>query len=82
MGCKTNVCIGKFIDQTFHIVACVRACAPWKFIDAPVGVAPSGVFKGRKTKGVAPLRCYARKFSLFLMKNLIFTHIMYYRADH
>ena len=31
---------------------------------------------------VAPLRYYARMFSLFLMKNLLFTHIMYYKADH
>ena len=30
----------------------------------------------------APLRCYAGKFSLVLMKNLLFTHIMYYKADH
>jgi len=29
-----------------------------------------------------PLRCYARKFFLVLMKNLLFTHIMYYKADH
>jgi len=30
----------------------------------------------------APLRCYARKFSLVLMKNVLSTHIMYYKADH
>jgi len=29
-----------------------------------------------------PLRRYERKFSLLLMKNLLFTHIMYYKADH
>ena len=26
--------------------------------------------------------CYARKFSLFLVKNLLSTHIIYYKADH
>jgi len=26
----------KFIDQIFHVVECVRARAPWKFIDAPL----------------------------------------------
>jgi len=30
----------------------------------------------------APLRCYAHKFSLFLVKNVLFTHIMCYKADH
>ena len=50
----------------------------------------SGVFKGRRARHLPrappfwgpPLRCYARKFSLFLMKILVFTHIMYYKADH
>jgi len=32
---KTNVFIGKFIDETFHVEGCVRACIPWKFIDTP-----------------------------------------------
>jgi len=40
-----------------------------------------GTCLGRPFLG-APLRCYTRKFSLFLMKNLFFTHIMYYKADH
>jgi len=51
---------------------------------------PSGVFKGRRAKHLPrvppfsgpPLRCYARTFFLILMKNLLFTHIMYYKADH
>ena len=30
----------------------------------------------------APLRCYAHKFSLFLVKNLLVTHIMCYKTDH
>jgi len=30
----------------------------------------------------APLSCYTRKFSLFSMKNFLFSHIMYYQADH
>ena len=50
----------------------------------------SGVFKGRRARhlpwaplfGGPPLRCYACKYSLFLMKNLLFTHMMYYKADH
>jgi len=50
----------------------------------------SGVFKGRRARHFPrappfwgpPLRCYVRKFSLVLMKNLLFTHIMYYKADH
>ena len=50
----------------------------------------SGVFKGRRARHLprAPpfwgshLRCYTRKFSLLLMKNLLFTHIMYYKTDH
>ena len=32
---KTNVCIGKLNNQTFHVVGRVRAGSPWKFIDAP-----------------------------------------------
>ena len=50
----------------------------------------SGVFKGRRARHLPlaspflgpPLKCDERKFSLFLMKNLLFTHIMYYKADH
>jgi len=50
----------------------------------------SGVFKGRRARhlprdplfGGPPLRCHARKFSLVLMKNVLFTHIMCYKADH
>ena len=50
----------------------------------------SGVFKGRRVRhlpraplfGGPPLTCYARKFSLFLMKNLLFTHIMYYTLQY
>jgi len=50
----------------------------------------SGVFKGRRARhlprappfGGPPLRCYTHKFSLFLMKILLFTHIMYYKKDH
>jgi len=29
-----------------------------------------------------PLRCYAHKFFLFLVKNALFTHIMCYKAGH
>jgi len=32
--------------------------------------------------GVPPFRWYAHKFSLFLMKNLLFIHIICYKADH
>ena len=50
----------------------------------------SGVFKGKRARhlprpplfGPPPLRCYARKFSEFFMKNFLFTHVMYYKADH
>jgi len=34
---KTNVFIGKFHDQTFHVVGHVRDRAPWKFTEAPLG---------------------------------------------
>ena len=55
-----------------------------------ISLIPSGVFKGRRARhlpratlfGGSPLRCYTRKFSLVLMKNLLFTHIMYYKADY
>ena len=58
-----------------------------EFVDKATG---NGVFKGRRARhlpraplfGGPPLRCYARKFSLVLVKNLLFTHIMYYKADH
>ena len=41
-----------------------------------------GTCLGPPLFGGPPLRCYACKFSLLLMKNLLFTHIMYYKADH
>ena len=52
--------------------------------------ATSGVFKWRRARHLprapsfwpTPLGCYTHKCSLFLMKNLLFTHIMYYKADH
>jgi len=34
---KPNAFIGKFIDQTFHVVERVRVRIPWKCIDAPLG---------------------------------------------
>jgi len=37
---KTNVFIGKFIDQNFHFLKRVRARAPWKFIDSPWEACP------------------------------------------
>jgi len=55
------------------------------------------VFKGRRASGSclgllplasgppfwgAPLRCYAHKFFLFLVKNALFIHIMGYKAGH
>ena len=40
----------------------------------------SGVFKGRRDGD--PLRHDAHKFSFFLVKKLLSTHIMYYKADH
>ena len=54
------------------------------------GSGGSGVFKGRQARhlpraplfGAPPLRCNACKFSLYLVKNLYSTHIMYYKADH
>ena len=36
-----------------------------------------GTCLGPPLFGGPPLRCYACKFSLVLMKNLLFTHIMY-----
>ena len=47
----------------------------------------SGVFKGKRGRHLprasllgAPLRCCVCKFSLFLTKKLLFTHIMYCKA--
>jgi len=37
---KTNVFIGKFNDQTFHVVGRVGLAHPWKFIDTPLWGAP------------------------------------------
>jgi len=61
----------------------------YSFFVHTVILTPSGVFKGRRARHLprsplfgGPLRCYARKFSLFLVKNLLSTHIMYYKADH
>ena len=44
----------------------------------------SGMFKGRRARHLPrpPLKCYARTFSLFLVKNLLSTHVIYYKADH
>jgi len=36
---KTNAFIGKFIDQTLHVVEHVRTCAPWIFINTHPGEA-------------------------------------------
>jgi len=41
-----------------------------------------GTCLGLPLSGGPPLTCYVCKFSLFLMKNLSFTHIMYYKANH
>ena len=35
LSVKTDVFVGKFIDQTFHMVGRVRLAPPWKFVDAP-----------------------------------------------
>jgi len=45
---------------------------------------PESTYK-RENKALAsrpPLRCYAHKFSLFLVKTLLSTHTMCYEADH
>ena len=50
----------------------------------------SGVFKGRRARHFPraslfrgpPLRCYVQNVSLVLVKNLLLTHIMYYKEDH
>jgi len=71
----------QFTERSF--AACSKYC-----INAIIST--SGVFKGRRARhlpraplfGGPPLRCYERKFSLVMMKNLLFTHIMYYKADH
>ena len=49
----------------------------------------SGVFKGRQARHLPrappfwgfPLRCYVHKISLFLVKNVLFNHIMCYKVD-
>jgi len=50
----------------------------------------SGVFKGRRARHLPrappfwglPLRYYAHKFSLFLVKDILFTHVMCHKANH
>jgi len=41
-----------------------------------------GTCLGPPLFGGPPLRCYACKFSLYLVKKLLSTQIMYYKADH
>jgi len=41
-----------------------------------------GTCLGPPLFGGPPLRYYAHKFSLFLVKNVLFTHIICYKADH
>ena len=76
----------------------MRFCELQKFCKRPIiftqylptCLTGSGVFKGRRARhlsraplfGGPPVTCYPCKFSLFLMKNLLFTHIMYYKANH
>jgi len=53
-------------------------------------IVTSGVFKGRQARHLpranpflgGQLEVYTLKVSLFLMKNLLFAHIMYYKAYH
>jgi len=50
----------------------------------------SGVFKGRRARHLPrvppfwgpPLRYYPHKFSLFLVKDVLFTHVMFYKANY
>jgi len=50
----------------------------------------SGVFKGRRARNLPraspfwrlPLRYYAHKFSLFMVKDVLFTHVMFYKANY
>jgi len=50
----------------------------------------SGVFNGRRARHLPrpplfwgpPLRYYVHKFSLFLVKDILFTHVMCYKANH
>jgi len=41
-----------------------------------------GTCLGPPLFGVPPLRYYAHKFSLFLVKDVLFTHVMCYKANH
>ena len=68
-------------DATVHCIS--RAIKQIEFVT-------SGVFKGRRARHLPrvpsfwgpPLTCYAHKFSLILVKNLLSTHIMCCKADH
>jgi len=50
----------------------------------------SGVFKRRRARHLPrappfwgpPLRYYVHKFSLFLVKDVLFTHVIFYKANH
>ena len=72
-----------WIDNNFSILFWVLACGPLHWA---IG---SGVLKGRRARhllraplfGDTRLRCYAHKFSIFLVKNLLSIHMMYYKAD-
>ena len=75
---------------SFRILLLIKHGQRFGFVCQTEMSATSGVFKGRRARhlprpplfGAPPLRCYARKFFLVLMKNVLFTHIMYCKADH
>ena len=41
-----------------------------------------GICLGPPLSGSPPLRYYVHKFSLFLVKDVLFTHVMRYKANH
>jgi len=79
-----------FLQQTTPIAHSFCEGCMWHDLHITM-VTASCVFKGRRARYLPrappfwgpPSRCFARKFSLFLAKNLLSTHIIiYYKADH
>ena len=78
------------ICQRIYNYWLMRCCGSlWTFCGCGVTIT-SGVFKGRRARhlpraplfGSPPLRYYGHKFSLFLVKDVLFTHVMCYKENH
>ena len=74
----------------FYVDMIVTSKINISFDAVAVNTVFSGVIKGRRARHLprpplfwGPLvRYYAHKFSLFLVKDVLFTHVMCYKANH